>query len=116
MDRFTMALICWILAWVFNAANNLILFRFNESVFARIRNDKVRHWFRGDYKNDIKKKGWPSPFWDGWHATKWIQWLLIYIGFGLGEFITAITFAIFGFVTFIVFYNFIFRRPAVNPE
>jgi hypothetical protein len=111
MESYTLAMICWVIAWIFNAANNLILFRFDESVFAHIRNEKIRAWFRGDLKEDLRRRGWPAPAWDGWHATKWLQWLFVYIGFGIGDFAIALAFSFAGMITFLLFYNMILLRP-----
>ncbi len=113
MDKFITVLLLWALAWIFSAIQDRIQFRFSESVFAYIRNEKVRAWFAGKFTNNLKKKLPMLPMiWDGWHAAKWFKWLMLFLGFCMYDWNSAGIFAITGAVMFNGFYHVLLRRKA----
>lgn len=104
--RILIALLCWVLAWIANAASDAILFRYEESIFANWGS-----WWKLNSRPDLWKKYPYFPFiWDGWHFIKWLTWAFLYVGLGLWNIWMALIFALIGFAVFKLFYGKIFVR------
>ena len=108
-------IIYWVLAWVFSAIQDSINFRPDTCLFSKIKHDKTRKWILGHYKSKIKAKfPYLAPLWDGWHCSKWVKWLLVYVVIYIKNYESNITepfiFALTGFITFKISYNYIFAR------
>ena len=104
------AVLLWCVGWVLNAANNRILFKYEDSVFAKLDGWHGRWWKLNSHPK--LKRFWFLPMiWDGWHFTKWLEHLA-YFGM-LFAFVPSPQLAIFfggiGFLIFFVFYKYTFN-------
>ncbi len=105
-QRLLVAFIFWILAWVFNAANNVILFKYDRSVF------KSWHpWWQLNSDTEFGRRfGFLPPLRDGWHFTKWVQWALLFLGFGMWDIVLVVVFGFFAFIVFVLGFNSVFIK------
>ena len=108
MFEITLSLIFWSIAWVFSSIQDIIQFRFDESIFSEW---KIAAWIRGDYTARNKKR-FPKlpPLWDGWHCAKWIKWAFLFLSIGIYHIGYAIFFGLAGSVIFNGFYHVILRK------
>lgn len=64
--------ICALLSGLGKAVRDNVAFRFNRSIFNRIRHEPTRKWFESNWKN---KPDHPvAPLWDAWHAGDFLSY------------------------------------------
>lgn len=105
------AFLLWVAAWILNAANNVILFRYTGSVFNRLDNWHGA-WWKLNARPGLKKIWFLPMIWDGWHATKWLE-RVCYFGMlfvFVPDLMLAIFFGLFAVFVFLIFYRRIFTE------
>jgi hypothetical protein len=109
------SLVFFILIAFFNAVMDVIDYKFYVSIFAKIKNEKIRTWFRSWHSD--KPKAWyiPSQLKDGWHCSKGMigailiidkMLLFFLLELSLSEVVVlAVMYIIFFYMLFRLFYE-----------